>query len=220
MTRKILISFDLDFTLIDNQEGILNSFKYVFKEFNIAEKINDDFKKTIGLPLEIVFKNISNIDPKELINSFRKYYAKKGIYQVVLFPEVANILNSLKKHNIILGIVTSKKQELAKKLLENLQIIEYFDFIIGESLKIKSKTDLNLKNFFFQEYPNYTYFIIGDHTSDRKLAEMLNCKFIGVLTGTHTKEELLKDSSVPVFILDTISQLSFKKLFSFMKGNE
>ncbi len=33
---KILLNFDLDFTLIDNREGIVNSFNYVLKKNNIA----------------------------------------------------------------------------------------------------------------------------------------------------------------------------------------
>ncbi|MBY9006545.1 MAG: HAD hydrolase-like protein [Candidatus Lokiarchaeota archaeon] len=216
MIEKILVSFDLDFTLINNQEGILNSFDYVFSKYNIPQKLDDNFKKMIGIPLEKVFSKISDLNPIELIKTFREYYAKKGIYQVEIFPRVSEILNSLKEQNIILGVVTSKKQELAIKLLDFLQISHYFNFIIGETPKIKSKTDINIKNFFDENYPDYSYFIVGDHISDRRLAEMLNSKFIGVLTGNHSKEELLDDSSVPVLILENISQLSVEKFISFM----
>ncbi len=36
--NNIILSFDLDFTLINNRDGIADSFNYTLKKFNIKEK--------------------------------------------------------------------------------------------------------------------------------------------------------------------------------------
>ncbi len=212
--EKILISFDLDFTLINNKEGILNSFDYAFEEFGIPYVEHSNIEKMIGIPLEDIFNQFTDINSKKLITSFRNYYGKKGIYQVELYPNVINILRKLKDQKIKLGIVTSKKKEMAVKLLKYLKIYEYFDFVIGETKEIKSKTDLKIKKIFYEGFFDYKFIVVGDHLRDRKLAEMLNCPFIGVLTGNHSSVELTERSSIPVLILDNISQLSLEKVHS------
>ncbi|MBY8983128.1 MAG: HAD hydrolase-like protein [Candidatus Lokiarchaeota archaeon] len=215
MNEKIVISFDLDFTLINNQEGILNSFDSAFKKYKIPQIVDTNFKRMIGLPLEEIFSKITDIKSEKLITAFRKYYKEKGLYQVELYPGVIQLLKILKENKMSLGVVTSKKKELAVKLLKNLQIYQYFDFVIGETHEIKSKTDLKIKNFFHERFPEHNYIIVGDHLSDRRLAEMLNCRFIGILTGNHSKQELSEGSSVPVLIVDNITKLSLDKLFHF-----
>ncbi len=214
--NKIIISFDLDFTLIDNREGIINSFNYAMKKFNIPKLDSLEIEKTIGMPLNDVFARISNINPLKLIYAFREYYSSKGIYQVKLFTGVSNKLEEFRKQSIVLGVITSKKQEMAIKLLKYLEIEIYFDYIIGETDTIKSKTDPNLKSTLINKYPDYRFIIVGDHPSDRKLAEMLSCPFIGVLTGNHTEEELREGLELKVLILNNISELTIEKIYSLL----
>ncbi|GAG93172.1 unnamed protein product, partial [marine sediment metagenome] len=83
--NKIVLSFDLDFTLIDNKEGIIDSFKYALKKYNLPELSASEIEKTIGMPLNDVFARISSMNPSILTSAFREYYSSEGIYQVRLF---------------------------------------------------------------------------------------------------------------------------------------
>ncbi|TXT67065.1 MAG: putative IndB protein [Promethearchaeota archaeon] len=206
--HHILISFDLDFTLIDNTEGILNSFRYAFKKYHLPNLDDDTLKKTIGRPLEQVFKENTNLEPKILVKAFRDYYKNKGMFQVDLLDGVIQKLKVFRNTGILLGIVTSKKQEIAIDLLKYLKIFQYFDFVIGETALIKKKTDKEVKQFFLSKYPHSSYIIVGDHLTDRALAEMLECPFIGVLTGNTTEDELKNNATVPIFIFNHISELT------------
>lgn len=212
--KKILLSFDLDNTLINNREGIVNSFNYALQKFNIPTLERVEIEKMIGIPLDDMFKAVSNIDPKKLSAAFREYYREKGIYQGSLFPGVKETLEILKQNHFILGIITSKKQELAIQVTKILNIFKYFDYILGESEHIKSKLDPNLKKYFQKEYSEYDIVIIGDHPKDMTLAQNINAPFIGVLTGNHSAEELRRGNPLKTLILTTVTELFPNLIYS------
>ena len=54
--EDIILSFDLDFTLIINREGILNSFKYAFNKYDLPIIDDRALVKTIGVPFKYVMK--------------------------------------------------------------------------------------------------------------------------------------------------------------------
>jgi phosphoglycolate phosphatase len=216
----IILSFDLDNTLINNREGIVNSFKYALKKYNLPELNRGDIEKTIGIPLFEVFQKISDLDPNELIIAFREYYTRKGIYQGKLLPHIKDKLEELSELGFTLGIITSKKQELAQRITEILGISKYFDYIIGETEEIKSKVDPNLKNHLLKIYPNYQFIIIGDHPKDKALAQNLGVPFIGVLTGNHSAEELSQKKAitgVKIKILYNVSEINLNIIYDLLK---
>ena len=126
MNEKIVISFDLDFTLINNQEGILNSFDSAFKKYKIPQIVDTNFKRMIGLPLEEIFSKITDIKSEKLITAFRKYYKEKGLYQVELYPGVIQLLKILKENKMSLGVVTSKKKRISCKIIKKFTDISIF----------------------------------------------------------------------------------------------
>lgn len=211
VNMKIILSFDLDFTLIDNREGIVNSFNYAFKKHNLPQMEKHALEQTIGTPLNEIFAKLSSIDPSLLINTFRDFYGKKGIYQAKFLPGAKEKLVEL-SHLFILGVITSKKEEMAQKLLKIMDVEELFDFILGESKERTSKTDPNLKKYLINQYPHYKFVIIGDHPNDRKLAEMLGCPFIGVLTGNHNMVDLEQNSKIRTLILKSVNEITIDKI--------
>jgi phosphoglycolate phosphatase-like HAD superfamily hydrolase len=132
--RKIVLSFDLDNTLINNSEGIVNSFNYALKKHGLPKLNNHIIETMIGIPLKEMFAKVTNQDHIALIATFRDYYGKKGIYQANLLPGIMSKLKELKELSFTLGVITSKKQEMAEKIIEILNIQKFFDFILGDPL--------------------------------------------------------------------------------------
>lgn len=192
MTKKeeVIISFDLDYTLINNKKGIVNSFNYALRKFDLPDVRKKIIHQLIGTPLNEMFSKFTDIEPSKLAYAFREYYAAKGIYQSKLLPGAKTLLKELKLHGFTLGVITSKKQNIAKKIAEYLGIERFFDFILGESDSIASKLDSNLTNFLIKTYPQTKFIIIGDHPKDAMLARNLECFYIGVLTGFHSARQL------------------------------
>jgi phosphoglycolate phosphatase len=190
--QKTILSFDLDFTLINNKQGITNSFNYALKKFNLPKVKKTVIEKMIGIPLKEMFATLTELNPSDLSTAFRDYYKTEGIYQSKLLSGVKNKLKELKENEFTLGVVTSKKQDLAVKILQYLKIEKYFDYVIGETELIRSKVDPFLLKTPKEIYPRDKFIIIGDHPKDAMLAKGLKCPFIGVLTGFYDSNQLIQ----------------------------
>ena len=212
--KKIILSFDLDNTLIDNREGIVNSFNYALKKYNLPALERNKIEKMIGTPLDDMFEKVSNLDPKILSTAFREYYGKKGIYQTNLLPGVREKLEEFKQHHFTLGVITSKRQGLAVQITKILGIFKCFEYVIGESERVKSKLDPNLKKHLQNKYSEYNIVIIGDHPKDAALAENIGAPFIGVLTGNHSAEELRRGNTTKTLIMKSVKDLFPNLIYS------
>ena len=208
--RKIVLSFDLDNTLINNREGIVNSFNFALRKFNLPLMDKQVIEKMIGIPLHQMFLTIAKQNISDLVLTFREFYGSKGIYQGHLIEGVKEKLKELKKQEFILGIITSKKQEMAIKMVEILAISEFFDYVTGETEERKElgKLDPSFKSFFEEKYPHYQIIVIGDHPKDAMLSNNLKCPFIGVLTGNHSAQELKDSKKGKSLILNSVSELN------------
>ncbi|MFW9825225.1 MAG: HAD family hydrolase [Candidatus Thorarchaeota archaeon] len=188
--KNIILSFDLDNTLINNRKGIVKSFNYALRKFDLPEVNKSIIKKMIGTPLNDMFAEFTEIDPSKLSYTFREFYGAKGIYLSKLLSGIKNKLVELREYGFQLGVITSKKEEMAVKIIKHLKIDEFFEYILGESDQIKSKLDPNLKVILNKTFPESQFIIIGDHPKDALLSKDLKCPFIGVLTGSHSEKSL------------------------------
>ncbi len=212
--KNIVLIFDLDFTLINNREGIVNSFNYALKRYHLPQLITTKIEKMIGTPLEKMFAQVTDMDATPLCSAFREFYVSEGIFQVKVFPGVKDLLIELNKW-FTLGVITSKKEEIAKKLLHYLKFARCFDFILGETEQRKSKTDPKLLQYLLKTYKGFHFVMIGDTPHDRELAEELECPFIGVLTGMHSYEELKSNrKKVKSLILNNVVEITSQKIYS------
>ena len=125
----------------------------------------------------------------------------------------------LKKKKFIMGVITSKKQELAERILGILKIKKYFNYILGETEERKElgKLDPKLKTILQDKYPGYNIIVIGDHPKDVLLSNNLNCPFIGVLTGHHSTNQLKELKKGKGLVLNSIREITLKKIYSLLE---
>lgn len=214
--EKIVLSFDLDNTLINNRQGIVDSFNYALNKFGLPNLEKSQIEFMIGTPLNEMFIKVTDEDPSKLTSAFRQYYGKKGIYQAELLPGIKSKIKELKELNFTLGIITSKQQEMAIQLIKILQMEDYFDFILGETEERKElgKLDPKLKIILKKKYPGYQIIVIGDHPKDVMLSNNLKCPFIGVLTGNHSAEQLNEIKNGKTRIINSVRKLNVDLIYS------
>ncbi len=122
------ILFDLDGTLVDSNEIIIQSFKETFKYYqpNI-EYTRNQIIEMIGPPLKETFKIVSEETKviNEMIDYYRTFYQKHEFEYIKLYDNVIETLEKLSKLNVNLGIVTTKFEESAMPSIKLFSIDKY-----------------------------------------------------------------------------------------------
>ena len=81
MRRYML--FDLDGTLMESADGIVNSVKYALEKCGVNEPDRANLLKFIGPPLRDSFRKFYGFtaeQAEEAVGYYREYYAEKGIF--------------------------------------------------------------------------------------------------------------------------------------------
>jgi len=195
----LIILFDLDGTLIDSTEAILESFHHSFAIHKYPKQSDEEIKSLIGYPLDIMYENLG-VD-KELIWDFVATY--KEHYREISTQKTELLKNAkeavlLAKEFAILGIVTTKTGRYSRVLMEHFGLMEHFDVLIGredvqnpkphEEPILKALEKLNTKN--------REIWMIGDTKLDLISAKNANVNSIAVLSGYDDLDTLKKFTDV------------------------
>jgi phosphoglycolate phosphatase len=144
MTGRIdNILFDLDGTLTDPKEGIVNSILYALHKLGIAENCISELDSFIGPPLRDAFAErykLSDALADKAISYYREYYAARGIFENKLYPGVHALLASLSNKNYRLFVATSKPTVYAAEVLRHFKADSWFKEITGSNLD-NTRTD-------------------------------------------------------------------------------
>jgi len=132
------ILFDLDDTLYDEMQFVKGGFKsvslYISKNNNIEQKVVYQLLLDVleehgrGKTFDIVLKKLGLYNKKfipKLVEVYRTY--KPNLF---LYPEVSNVLSTLRKQGYKLGIITDGNVEVQRNKVEALKIKDFFDCII------------------------------------------------------------------------------------------
>ena len=95
------ILFDLDGTIIDSKEGIINAFEYALKKFNIEIQDRTKLEQFIGPPLIETFINyykFTEEQANQAIKEYREFYRKTGVLQNQLYPGIKQLIQTLCKN--------------------------------------------------------------------------------------------------------------------------
>lgn len=190
------ILFDLDGTLIDSTEGILESFSEAFNSQNFPQARAEDICSLIGHPLDIMFEKlgVSRDRVDIFVDEYKKHYRKISLQKTSLLPSAYEAVK-LAYTIAPLGVVTTKTARYSKDILENFGILKYFKAVIGrEDVKnpkphaepiLKALKMLHVK-------PDMNSFMIGDTCLDINSAKNAKIGSIGVLSGYGTRDDLQK----------------------------
>ena len=132
------ILFDLDGTLTDPAEGILNSIRHsltYYPEVKVPEL--ETLKKFIGPPLWESYVKYCGMDKQtaeEAVEHYREYFRPTGIFENKLYDGIPELLKKLKEAGVKVRLATSKPDVFARQILDHFGITEYFTSVQGSAL--------------------------------------------------------------------------------------
>ena len=127
-----VILFDLDGTLTESGEGIINCVQYALEKLGKKEEHPENLQCFIGPPLKEQFMKYAGLGEEEgekAVVYYRERYTTTGIFENRLYPKIPELLELLKINNKILAVASSKPEVYVKQILEHFQIADYFTAI-------------------------------------------------------------------------------------------
>ena len=139
--NKKLFIFDLDGTLVDTAPDFKNSINYMLNELNESEVSLEEIRNWVGygarelIRRTVVDKNIPHDEQRieEMLKIFLLHYTHNIDDDSVLFNNVRNALEFLKDNGIKLAVCTNKMERLSNILLEKLNVLHMFDYLVAVS---------------------------------------------------------------------------------------
>lgn len=130
------ILFDLDGTLTDSGEGIINCASLALEKLGLPVPDRETMRVFVGPPLRESFPKfgVRNEDVEEAIAIYRSRYVPIGMFENTPYPGIRALLAALKAQGHKLYVATSKPESMAKAILEKFELANYFDAIYGASL--------------------------------------------------------------------------------------
>ncbi len=130
--KRVTILFDLDGTLIDSTEAILESFGVAFEKFGSSHPGKEAIKALVGHPLDVMFFRLGV--PKSMVSrhvdAYKEHYRVISCRKTVLLPEAREAVAEAAEF-ARLGVVTTKTGRYSKELLEHMGLMEHFEVLIG-----------------------------------------------------------------------------------------
>ena len=208
--RYSAVIFDFDGTICDTGEGILKSAKYALEAFGYNAPDYEELTCFIGPPLLIIFQEKFGADAAradELVKKFRERYTNKGVFESKLYDGIKELLISLKKDDIKIGIASSKPQEYIETLLDHFGIKSYFDVICGVTFTAdcESKASIIARCQKELNIAGNECIMVGDKKYDIEGAKTNLIDSVGVLWGYGTKFEHIEAGAK--FIVDKIEDI-------------
>lgn len=194
--RKQYVLFDLDGTLTDSQDGILNSIEYALHHFGIPVEDRAILRPWLGPPLVdslMKYHGFNREQALEGVKKFREYFDIKGIFENRVYDGIEALLARLQAEGYILMTATSKPEVAARRIADHFNLTRYFTFIGGASLDDSRVRKADVIRYVLETNridDPASVMMVGDRENDILGAKQNGLESIGVLYGYGDRDEL------------------------------
>lgn len=200
MKKYKILLFDLDGTITDSEEGILNCVRYGLTSCGFPIPDYDTLKAFIGPPLVVSYQELCGLsyeDTEAAIFKYRERYSEKGIFENRVYEGMTKLLFDLKNDGYRLALATSKPEMFARRILSHFGISEAFDAVAGSSINREDETKadmirLAMERLGLKENDRSGVLMIGDRKHDILGAKECGVDILGVKYGYAPEGELLE----------------------------
>lgn len=199
--------FDLDGTLINTNELIINSFLHTLGKFYPNQYQREDVLPFMGPTLQETFSSIDPNRVDEMIHEYRTFNIAQHDLLVTEFEGVYETILTLHQSGFKLGIVTTKLHDVVEKGLKLSRLDRFFDVVVALDHVTKAKPDpepifkaLDLLN----SQPAEAI-MVGDNYHDILAGKNAGTKTAGVAWSAKGREYLARFE--PDYMLENMADL-------------
>lgn len=205
------VIFDLDGTLLDTLDDLMNAVNFALREFSFPERSREEIRTFIGNGVVRLMERSTpdgtdSITQKKCLDTFRRYYLEHMADNTSPYKGIIPLLERLKAEGISTAVVSNKLHSAVVGLCE-----DYFPSLIDIPLgvaeeKERKPSPLNVykaMEILSSDKENTIY--VGDSNVDVETAHRADLKCIGVTWGFRDRNELLAHSCD--YIADTSDEV-------------
>lgn len=129
-----LIIFDLDGTLVDSRQDIVNAINFMLNKLTLAEKSLNEIISYVGNGiLDLIDRALR---PKEAelkdkgLDIFKSYYKAHPADYTYIYPGVKEVLDYFKDKQM--AVITNRNHNSSVTILKKMGIYSYFEDVIGD----------------------------------------------------------------------------------------
>lgn len=198
---KKTVLFDLDGTLTDSGEGIINCATLALRHFGLPIPPYEDMRTFVGPPLHDSFVRfgVPADQTDEAIRVYRSRYIPTGMFENTPYPGIRELLEKLQAEGYTLYVATSKPEEMSVTILEKFDLARYFRRICGASIdSSRSTKDAVIAYLLESSGAKADMVMVGDTKYDILGAKTHGIPAIGVGWGYGKVEEMVEAGAVGI----------------------
>jgi len=178
--------FDLDGTLCDPREGIVQGFRHAFDVVGAAFPGPEAVGPLIGRPLLQCFQSLGLGERSaEGARHFQAFFESRGFAEATLYPGILDCLKTLKRGGWGVAVASAKPGFAVEFVAESLQILPWLDGLYGcepEELSPDKPRIVGQALAGLRWEPGQTL-MIGDRDQDRDAAAAHGLAFVAAGWG-------------------------------------
>jgi len=200
MTQKAIF-FDLDGTLTDSGEGIINCATLALNHFGLPVPSRQEMHVFVGPPLDQTFIRFGVPADKadEAIRVFRSRYTTVGKFENFPYPGIRQMLETLQLHGHRLFVATSKPEILANEVLAHFGLADCFEKICGATLDGSRSEKADVIRYLLDQTGDMEHIVmVGDTAYDVIGAAEHHIPCIGVAWGYGLVKDMMDAGAVAI----------------------
>ncbi len=186
------VVFDLDGTISESGEGIINSSRFALEQLGAPIPPHEVLRRFVGPPLYDSFREFCHLDDpsaKKAVGFYRQRHNDIGWQEARAYKGIFELIKTLHESGCRVALASSKPRDLCVKTLDLFALLPFFDAICApDQTNLRAPKSVFVKETIAQ---SKNACMVGDRKFDMEGALGAGAYPIGVLYGYGERQELI-----------------------------